>query len=439
MKYQTKKICALLLIFLAIAPFSTWADNSNLASASGSGPTISSADMRKLLNTIAIIKQYYVQPVDDDKLIADAIRGMATGLDPHSAYLGEDDLKALNVIATGELEGIGISVVAETNALKVISPIDGSPAQKAGIRPGDLIVQINNELIKDLDPDKAISLMRGPKGSKVTIYIAREKETKLLKFTLTRNIIKIPTVSDKLYDEHYGYIRISIFQENTPQLVNNALKDLKRQSDDKLFGLIVDVRNNPGGLLESAVDTSGLFLDSAHLQDNKLVTYIKGTTSTEPYNFSVKPNEITAGIPTVVLINDGSASGSEILAGALQDHHRAVILGTKSFGKGSVQTVIPLDKNSALKLTTALYYTPLGRSIQAKGIIPDVLVEDLQLTAKGGDKDQDITAIYEANLPNHLQNGDKNSAPDADPKTKDMVYKDFQLYSALNLLKALKK
>jgi carboxyl-terminal processing protease len=427
-----KKIRLFLITFLWIITITASAANTVDTTATG----VPSADIQKLLNAIAVIKRYYVSPINDNELIDNAIRGMMSGLDPHSAYLGAQDLKDLNVIATGEFEGIGLTLAPEAGALRVVDTIEKSPAEKAGIRVGDLIVRIDSQLVSDLAPDKAISLMRGAKGSKVTVYLIRKPENKMLKFTITRGTIVLPTITSKLYDGIYGYIRIAIFQENTDKLTLNAIRDLQNQSHKNLCGLVIDVRNNPGGLLSSAVDTSDIFLDTDHLLGNNLVTYLKGFPNNKREDYLAKPNELLKNLPIVLLINENSASGAEILAGALQDHKRATIVGNRSFGKGSVQTVIPLDSASALKLTTALYYTPLGHSIQAKGIEPDVAVSTVRLD-KIKNNGSEAAPLYEKDLQNHIQNNDNNSAPDKKPeKNNNLIYEDFQLYTALNILKA---
>ncbi len=393
------------------------------------------SELQRFANVVATVHHYYVEPVSNEQLFDDAISGMLEKLDPHSAYLTKEDMQNLKIVTSGEFEGIGITIVPELGVLRVISPIDDSPADKAGIKAGDLIVRVDGTLIKDMPMQKAISMIRGKRGSKVILYIIRKDQPKLLKIKVKRETIKVPTVKQELFDNYYGYIRIAIFYKTTQKDLVKAIKQLKKESHNKLRGVIIDLRNNPGGLFDPSIQVADDFLDANKLKDNKLIVYTEGYPDNKRDDFSATHGDLLPNIPMIVLINAGSASAAEIVAGALQDHKRAVIVGTKSFGKGSVQTVIPVDKDSAIKLTTALYYTPLGKSIQAKGINPDVVVKDMKITKEDADF-LPLGSIYEADLLNHIENDGVKKLNAKVVKTSiNLMEKDFQLYAALNLLK----
>lgn len=415
---------------------------------------LSAQDVQRFSAAVQVIKKYYVEPVPDQKLFENAIRGMMEGLDPHSNFLDADDLRDLKDATTGEFSGLGIEITMENGLIKVISPLDGSPAQKAGIKPGDLIVLIDNTPVKGMTIRDAVKKMRGKKGSSVTLAIVRKDEPKPIKLKLVRDDIKVPSVKGKMLEDGYGYIRIGSFQTTTAAMLEKTVNDLKAQSKGELKGIVLDLRNDPGGLLDSAIKVSDDFIDAPAKNGNDLIVYTKGRINGTETKVNATPGDILNGAPMVVLINEGSASGSEIVAGALQDHKRALIVGTKSFGKGSVQTVIPLDSTSAIKLTTALYYTPSGRSIQAEGINPDVVVPELKVTT--ADKAEDnIDAVKEANLTGHLLNAkatktttttttpgsSSTTVPDKNtvvlPAGTDLSTTDFQLFEALNILKGL--
>ncbi|MGJ3494703.1 S41 family peptidase [Piscirickettsia salmonis] len=391
-------------------------------------------DLQRFVRSLDMVKRYYVQEINDKKVFENAIRGMLSGLDPHSAYLDKRDYQDLQVSTSGKFGGLGIEVTMDRDVVKVISPIDDTPAYQAGIQSGDLIIKIDETPVRGLKLRDAVDKMRGDIGEKVTLTILRKGEKKPLLVDVIRDRIVVRSVKSKIYDESYGYIRVSQFQEKTGRDLIKVIKSMKKSSKGKIKGLVLDLRNNPGGLLNSAVDVAEVFLDKRDLKKNKKIVYAKGRFPGSSIEEVVQDSDLTGGVPIVVLVNGGSASASEIVAGALQDHHRAVVMGTKTFGKGSVQTILPLPDKTALKMTTALYYTPKGRSIQAKGIEPDIKVERLKIKI---DEEKDISTISEADLDKHLaavspvkKNKTKNSSD-------QLVEKDYQLYSAINLLKGM--
>ncbi len=382
-------------------------------------------ELRTFAEVYNQIRLGYVEEIDDSTLLEYAIQGMLSGLDPHSAYLTEDAFQSLQDNTSGEFTGLGLEVGMEDGYVKIISPIDGSPAAEAGLQSGDIILKLGSVPVKGMTLNEAIEIMRGPKGSKIELSIGRPGESQPFEVTLVRNTIKVASVRQSWLEPGYGYIRIAQFQNSTGEDVRKALEKL--MAEQKLKGLVLDLRNNPGGILRASVDVAGLFLDGGN------VVYTKGRVENSDTSFDADPLDITNGVPLVVLINQGSASASEIVAGALQDRGRAVLMGTRSFGKGSVQTVLPLSDSRAIKLTTALYFTPNGRSIQAEGIVPDIVVERAKITAY--DDPQQIT---EADLSGHLNNANGTSA---DKKTKqaasELLVDDNQLSEALALLKGL--
>jgi carboxyl-terminal processing protease len=402
-------------------------------------PALQENDVSRFTNAIALINEFYVKPIDEKKLLENAIRGIVAGLDPHSEYLDEDAYKTLMVETSGEFGGIGIEVTSEYDVLKVISPIDDTPASKAGVLPGDYIVAINGKLVSNMALNEAVKEIHGQKGSDISLTILRKNQDKPLKLTMKRDIIHIDTVKSKMLDNGYGYVRISQFQDPTPALMVKAIQNL--QASGELKGLVLDLRNNPGGLLTSAVKIVDVFLDSKNLtQFDKKIVYTKGHLPDMQYQAKADTTDILKGMPLIILVNEGSASASEIVAGALQDYHRAIIVGIRSFGKGSVQTVIPLDKLHALKLTTALYYTPAGRQIQNEGVKPDVMVENLKVTSSNPDA-LIMGPIREFELKNHLKgkngfSGNKKSLLETNDYT-DLAQQDFQLYEALKILQAV--
>jgi len=391
-------------------------------------------ELRTFSEVFATIKSHYVEPVDDKELLENAIRGMLTGLDPHSAYLDEKDYDDLKVGTSGEFGGLGIEVGMEDGFVKVIAPIDDTPAQRAGVQAGDLVIRLDETPVKGLTLKDAVDIMRGKPGTKIVLTIIREGSNKPLKIEIVRDIIKVTSVKSKLLSNHYAYIRITQFQTNTAENMEEAVENLKKKSKDSLRGVVLDLRNNPGGLLGASVSVADDFLE-----DGRIV-YTEGRTEDSEISFNATPGDIINGLPIVVLINVGSASASEIVSGALQDHKRAIIMGTRSFGKGSVQSVMPLKDGNALKLTTARYYTPSGRSIQAEGIVPDIMLENIQTATV---EEPEFKPLQEANLAGHLDNGDAKVSDieekEATEKQEraDLAKNDFQLLEALNVLQGL--
>ena len=426
-------------------------------------------DLRAFTEVFGRIKSDYVEPVDDKKLISEAINGMLTGLDPHSAYLDAEAFRELQVGTQGEFGGLGIEVGMEDGFVKVVSPIEDTPAFRAGLKPGDLIIKLDDTNVKGMSLNDAVKRMRGKPNTDITLTVIRKGESKPRVVTLTRAIIQIQSVKYKLVEPDYAYVRVTQFQEHTAEKMVAALEKMWKENGNSMKGLVLDLRNDPGGLLNAAVAISAAFLP-----EDTLVTYTDGRTedskmrlyaNKEYYgrgareDFMKKLPEGVRNVPMVVLVNGGSASASEIVAGALQDHKRAVVMGTQTFGKGSVQTILPLGNNTAIKLTTARYYTPNGRSIQAKGITPDIVVEEATIAEV-----DPALRMREADLQRHLSNPTDSeevapatapAAPEQDKGVQDdqtqppattapkgepaeMGSKgDYQLNQALNLLKGL--
>jgi carboxyl-terminal processing protease len=400
-------------------------------------------EMKQFTHVLDQVKKDYVKAVDDKELFENAMRGVLSGLDPHSAYLDQEDMRDLMVTTSGKFGGLGIEVTMEDGFVKVVSPIDDSPASKAKIQPGDLIVRINETPVKGLSLAEAVNMMRGDKGSPITLTIVREKLNKPLVLTLLRDLIQVASVKSDLIEPDYGYIRITHFQEHTGDDVRKAIASLQDKNKTALKGVVLDLRNNPGGVLESAVSVSDAFLDSKKLGYDHLVVYTDGRMASSKMREYAKGTDLLNGAPMVVLVNGGSASASEIVAGALQDHHRAIIMGSQTFGKGSVQTVIPLQKDTGLKLTTALYYTPSGRSIQAEGIKPDVTLINYTLAEDANTAEMKALSLREQDLTGHLHNATNPAAEtgaDATGKANDKnapAATDYGKTEALNLLKGL--
>lgn len=414
-------------------------------------------ELRAFTEVFGHIKNSYVEPVTDKKLFTEAINGMLNGLDPHSAYLDADAFKDLQVGTQGEFGGLGIEVGMEEGLVKVISPIEDTPAFVAGVKAGDLILKLDDSLVKGMSLNDAVKRMRGKPGSKIVLTILRKNEIKPITITVVRAVIKVQSVKAKLVESGYAFVRVTQFQEHTGENLASSLEKLVKENKGALNGLVLDLRNDPGGLLDGAVAVSAAFLAK-----DALVVYTEGRTEEAKMKLTAAPEfylrgasksdyiksipESIKSVPLVVLVNGGSASASEIVAGALQDHKRGVIMGTQTFGKGSVQTVLPLGNNTAIKLTTARYYTPGGRSIQAKGIVPDILVEDPATAAS-----DNAFRLRESDLEKHLINDkqpEEKPVPKADSTQKNNADKstpvefgaknDYQLNQALNLLKGMK-
>ncbi|GAB6034843.1 S41 family peptidase [Galenea microaerophila] len=395
--------------------------------------TLPLEQLRSFAQVFELIKRDYVEPVSDDKILEGAISGMLSHLDPHSAYLPPKSFKEMEEHTMGEFGGLGMEVGMEDGFVKVIAPIDDTPAQRAGVQAGDLIIKIDDKPVKGMTLTDAVKLMRGKPGTQVTLTIVRKGEDKPLVLTLTRAVIKVKSVKQHLLPDGIGYVRISQFQIRTGKDLVNAIEKLKAENGGKLKGLILDLRNNPGGVLQAAVQVSDAFLDKG------LIVYTKGRIKKSKMRFEAQPGDVLEGKPIVVLINEGSASASEIVSGALQDQHRALIAGRTSFGKGSVQTLMPLNNGGAIKLTTARYYTPSGRSIQNEGIVPDIQIERVKLEKLK----KPIFDVKEKDLSGHLAHkDDKKVKPQtakqkADQKAKQMLSKDFELHEAYSLVKGM--
>ena len=395
-------------------------------------------ELRNFSDIFARVKTGYVEDVDDKTLLENAIRGMLTGLDPHSTYLNEDEYKELKIGTTGKFGGLGIQVGMEDGFVKVISPIDDTPAFRAGIESGDLIIRLDDKSVKGMTLNDAVKVMRGDPGTDIKLTVIRQGEDKPLIITVTRDIISVKSIKSRILEPGFGYVRITNFQSKTPRDMLAAISDLKKESDVNLKGLVLDLRNNPGGVLSAAADVSDAFIN-----EGKLV-YTEGRIENSHFEFNAKPGDVMNGAPMVVLINGGSASASEIVAGALQDHHRAIIMGSKSFGKGSVQTIQELRSGGAVKITTARYFTPAGRSIQGEGITPDIALQHYDI--KSSKADNSLT-IKESDLKHSISNPTKSQAAilkaeqDAEKKEKEKpslkASDDFQLYEALIMLKGL--
>ncbi|WP_411745229.1 S41 family peptidase [Reinekea sp.] len=390
-------------------------------------------EVRLMSQILERIKQSYVEEVTDEELFESAIEGMLSGLDPHSDYLTPDDFKELRESTSGEFGGLGIEIVLdETGYVRVVAPIDDTPAYRAGMQSGDLITKIDDTPVKGMTINDAVTLMRGKPKTDIVLTIARDGENGPIEVEITRDIIKITSVRSRMLEDGYGYVRISQFQERTGPDFITAIKSLREDADGDLKGMVLDLRNNPGGVLQASVDVVDALISEG------LIVYTEGRAANSDSRFNARSSDPSEGVNLVVLINGGSASASEIVAGAVQDHKRGLIMGTQSFGKGSVQTILPLDKDHAIKLTTARYYTPSGRSIQAQGIVPDVIVKPGKLTQQDGDpyyKESDLAG----SLNNTQTTDDEQSEAEADKEVEEenLAERDYQLYQALTMLKGI--
>lgn len=379
-------------------------------------------DLRTFTDVFRQIRENYVETVDDKTLMDSAIRGMLSDLDPHSSFLTEEEYRDLNNSSRGQYGGIGVEVQIRDSHIIVIAAMDGSPAYDAGIRSGDMIITIDGEPVGGRSVRRSVRTLRGEPGSRVSLEIRRSGEPALLTFDVTRQYVQVPSVRGEILEDDYGYIRITKFQHNTDSNLIEVLDRLISETSDGIRGLVLDLRNNPGGVLNSAIGVADVFLD------NGMVTFTRGRGTDIALEFNATPGDRFAGRPVVVLVDGGSASAAEIVAGALQDHSRAVVIGQRTFGKGSVQSVLPLRNGSAMKLTTSRYFTPSGRSIQAQGIEPDVFVEQVELV------ENQRLRLREEDLEGHLENpnGEASSS-----KRSARAEDDYPLYQALNLLRGV--
>lgn len=422
------------LAIALIVPFQVLAEADNTQ-------RIPMEEVQRFSNAISQIKKYYVKKTDDKELFDNAIRGMLSGLDPHSTYLNEEDFKELQTATNGEFGGLGIEVTMEGGVVKVVTPLVDTPAFKAGVKAGDYIIKLGDKSVQGIELKDAVQIMRGKPGSTIDLTILRKGESKPLTITVVREKILIKSVKSKLLDKKFGYIRLTQFQALTSKDMLESIDQLKQEAGGQLNGLVLDLRNNPGGLLDSAIQISDAFIDNDKKGEEEKIVYTEGRLPGTQFTALANPGDVLNNAPIVVLINNGSASASEIVAGALKDNKRAIILGTQSFGKGSVQTVLPLDDKRGIKLTTALYFTPSGTSIQAKGISPDIVVEEVSVP-KADEKDK-FTGFSEADLSGHLLNSSDMEDTKKDKqvaKTEDeqqLIYDDYQLYAALTILKGL--
>ena len=373
------------------------------------------------------VRADYVDDVSDNSLVESAINGMLTSLDPHSNYLNTKNFNDMKVQTRGEFGGLGIEVSMENGLVKVVSPIDDTPAARAGLKPGDLITHLDGEPVQGMTLPEAVEKMRGPVSSEIKLTIRREGRD-AFDVKLTRATIKIQSVRSHLEGDNIGYIRVTTFNEQTDTGLNNAMKNLKQQAGNKLVGVVLDLRNNPGGLLDQAVAVSDAFLEKGEIVSTR------GRRGEDAQRYNARAGDIAAGLPMVVLINGGSASASEIVAGALQDHHRAILLGTRSFGKGSVQTIIPLPGHGAMRLTTARYYTPSGRSIQAKGIDPDIVVEAAKIEKASEKGDAKPATASDLKREDAVEGGAEQSS--VDPSIMGTPA-DYQLTRAVDMLRGI--
>ena len=407
MKIPFQSICAMALSLLVAAsvPFATARAEEDEA-----GTKLPLDELRTFAEVFGRIKSDYVEGVDDKELLESAIRGMLSGLDPHSSYLDSEAYRELQVGTSGEFGGLGIEVGMEDGFVKVIAPIDDTPAQRAGLEAGDLIIRIDEKPVKGMSLNDAVNIMRGKPGTRIVLTILRSGADRPFKVDLVRDIIHVASVKKRILEPGYGYVRISHFQSRTTEDLLSALNELEGKDDGGLKGLVLDLRNNPGGVLNSAVAVSDAFLVGG------IIVYTKGRVEDSELQFKAGPDDVLKGAPIVVLVNGGSASASEIVAGALQDHKRAIIMGSPTFGKGSVQTIVPIDNSTGLKLTTARYYTPSGRSIQAQGIEPDIELARGELSIT---EEIDMEPLKEANLRRHLDDPVEEPTEEASEKPEE--------------------
>jgi len=435
-KLSAKKYFVILTTCLAVITFSFW-ERSHQVEA---GTQETYKNLEAFSNVLNLLQQNYVEEIDSSEVIEGAIKGMLATLDPHSSYMKPDDFQELKIETKGSFSGIGIEITMKDGILTVVSPIEGTPAFKMGVQAQDKILKIDDESTKDMSLMEAVKKLRGPKGTKVTISIHREGLTELKDITIIRNVIPLISVKSKTLEPGYGYIRIRNFQSKTTKEFKKALVELTEDGD--LQGLVLDLRSNPGGLLDQAVKISDIFLEEG------MIVFTKGRIKDQNMEFKAHANGDEYDFPIIVLVNEGSASASEIVAGALQDHKRALILGAQTFGKGSVQTIIPMTNGAGLRLTTARYYTPNGTSIQATGITPDIIIPTQLITPKAHAEDEKkkMKFLREKDLKHHFENGAEEEKNDKEATAEDEseeakkqkeIEQDNQLHQALMLLKGL--
>ena len=386
-------------------------------------------DLKIFAEIFGKIKSDYVEDIDDSQLLNDAIKGMLDGLDPHTVYLDPESFREMNIDTHGEFGGLGLEVTMENGVIRIVAPIDDTPAHKAGLKSGDLIISMDGVQVKGLSLGESVSLMRGKPGSEIVLTIVRKDRPEPFEVTLKRAIIQLESVRAELLETGFGYVRVIQFQTGTATSLRQQLARLAREAGTALKGLVLDLRDNPGGVLDGAIQVSDTFLRDG------LIVSTRGRAEDSEVTFSASPKDYLNDAPLVVLVNGGSASASEIVAGALQDHGRALILGTTTFGKGSVQTILPMLNGAALKLTTARYYTPNDRSIQATGITPDVVSQPAESSQT---PDGDASRLRESDLAGHLENElEKDQNATVDPKTDRLLFSDLQVREALNILKGM--
>ena len=407
--------CAVLMACLTVSPMTS-------ASAADQAPGLPLEELRAFAEVLDRIRSAYVESVDDRTLLENAIEGMLSRLDPHSSYLNAEAYRSLQEATSGEFGGVGLEVDQEDGLVRVVAPMDGTPAELAGLQPGDLIIRIDDRPVRDMTLSEAVTAMRGEVGSIVALTVRRPGTIELMELSLVRSLIEVPSVTARTLEPGFGYLRVAQFQSRTGPDLRRELRRLQDEADGDLRGLILDLRNNPGGVLQASVAVANTFLSSGR------IVYTEGRLPSAQSSYAANDQDLAAGVPLIVLINEGSASAAEIVAGALQDHRRAVVLGTPSFGKGSVQTILPLSDDRAIKLTTALYFTPGGRSIQAHGISPDIHVERGS-NASGGSR----SARREVDLPRHLPGNGEPSAS----QERDNASDDRQISEALNILRGM--
>ncbi len=425
MKFLPKlRISVMAIVLTFVAPLVT---QESVALAKDPLPLNQISTFAKVFETI---KNNYIEEITDEELLQAAVRGMVSGLDPHSALLDSSGLNEVRIDTSGRYGGLGIEITKDNLGIRVVSPIDNTPAHDAGIQPGDLIVRIDNRPVSRMTLTDAVNNMRGEPGTEITLTIIRQGSDSPIVVKLIRAVIKIRSVRSYFLDSNFGYLRITQFQTPTPELAREQLQKMFDDSES-LDGMVLDLRNNPGGELQSAIGVSDLFIDQG------VIVKTRARNNSNEQVFRATPGDIANGIPIVVLVNEGSASASEIVAGALQDHRRAIIMGTQTFGKGSVQTILSVDKDTTLKLTTHRYYTPSDRSIQAQGIVPDISVDRKEISEVD---EAEVERLREADLEGSLgnQNDIENEVQESDSQVNPAVQQDYQLQEALNLLKGLR-